>query len=147
MMQQRLFADETDSDAVIDGLYRYQLTRTWSQANPLVNFVMLNPSTADATADDPTIRRCLGFARRWGCGAIVVINLYARIATDPRILWHDGNSVGQDNDGWIRETAAVSDFIVCAGQYRCDRRPLPCGSANPLGVEQAALLLWSDVTA
>src|SRR5689334_20041621 len=64
------------------GLYRYRLTRRWGDG-PALLFVMLNPSTADATEDDPTIRRCTGFAKREGMPAIEVVNLFAWRATDP----------------------------------------------------------------
>ena len=59
------------------GRYRYKLWRTWDDIRPVVMFIMLNPSTADATADDPTIRRCIGFARAWGYGGVRVGNLFA----------------------------------------------------------------------
>ena len=65
-----------------DGMYRYSLTRAWS-AGPAAVFIGLNPSTADGTEDDPTIRRCVGFAKRWGCGTLVMLNLYAYRATNP----------------------------------------------------------------
>lgn len=68
------------------GHYRYGLTRKWAEG-PMMGFVMLNPSTADADADDPTIRRCIGFARREGCGGIVVVNLFPLRATNPATLW------------------------------------------------------------
>ena len=68
------------------GLYRYYLTRIWDVALPAMHFVMLNPSTADAAQDDPTIRKCMGFARRNGCGGIAVTNLFAYRATDPKAL-------------------------------------------------------------
>lgn len=69
-----------------DGRYRYALTRTWRPDAPLLTFVMLNPSTADAYADDPTIRRCIGFARREGAAGIRVANLFAYRATSPAAL-------------------------------------------------------------
>lgn len=68
------------------GRYRYRLDRIWDTALPAVTFIMLNPSTADASNDDATIRRLAGtngFARRWGCGALIVVNLYAWRATTP----------------------------------------------------------------
>jgi hypothetical protein len=65
------------------GLYRYRLTRTWDAVRWSAAFVMLNPSTADAVDDDPTIKRCVGFAKRWGCGGIVVANLFAFRSADP----------------------------------------------------------------
>jgi hypothetical protein len=71
---------------VVDDLHRLLLWRSWSKA-PRALFAMLNPSTADASVDDPTIRRCMAFARSWGCGGINVVNLYSLIETDPELLW------------------------------------------------------------
>jgi hypothetical protein len=96
------------TDAIISDCvrYRYTLHRTiqedasWKQ--PCL-FVMLNPSTADATKDDPTIRRCLGFARAWDCSALTVVNLFGFRATDPRELAHTADPVGPDNDAHVRE--------------------------------------------
>jgi hypothetical protein len=82
------------------GRYRYGLIRRWSEA-PALLVVMLNPSTADAELDDPTIRRCLGFARRDGYGAIIVLNLYAYRATDPKALLTCDDPVGPKNDGYL----------------------------------------------
>lgn len=99
------------SDAVLsnDGRYRYWLSRRWA-AGSLATFVMLNPSTADAEIDDPTIRRCAGFAKAWGLAGIVVVNLYALRATDPRRLWKVGPSeaVGPQNDEHLRAAAQVA---------------------------------------
>lgn len=66
------------------GLYRYELTRTWDESVRPVCFVMLNPSKADAEINDPTIVRCINFAKAWGNGGIVVVNLFAWRATDPK---------------------------------------------------------------
>jgi hypothetical protein len=66
--------------------YRYALTRTWKPREPEALFVMLNPSIADGLRDDPTIRKCIGFAQRWALGGIRVVNLFAYRATDPREL-------------------------------------------------------------
>lgn len=68
------------------GRYRYALTRTWEAKSGAVLFVMLNPSTADGLRDDPTIRKCIGFARRWGFGEIRIANLFAYRATQPQEL-------------------------------------------------------------
>lgn len=70
-----------------DGLHRLLLWRQWQSAAPRAMFVMLNPSQAGADADDPTVRRCAGFARSWGAGGFWIVNLYTLIATDPGELW------------------------------------------------------------
>lgn len=107
-------------DAVISscGQYRYRLSRTWDhQTLPLV-WMMLNPSTADAEIDDPTIRRCMGFARREGAGGIEVLNLFALRATDPKALREADNPIGPDNDEWIREVLHPHSRVVAAwGQH------------------------------
>jgi hypothetical protein len=105
------------------GRYRYSLTRRWApgtsaaDGNALV-FVMLNPSTADATKDDPTIRKCMGFARRLGRGGIVVVNLFAWRATDPADLWRASAAghdvVGFANDAAIRGALRTSADVVLA---------------------------------
>jgi hypothetical protein len=69
-----------------DGLHRLLLWRAWSSA-PRALFAMLNPSSADAKEDDPTVRRCVGFAKGWGCGGVNVVNLYSLIETDSKQLW------------------------------------------------------------
>jgi hypothetical protein len=79
------------------GRYRYTLERIWDEKTPPLVFVMLNPSTADADLDDPTIRRCMGFGRREGAGGIFVVNLYAFRATDPATLWTVDDPIGPLN--------------------------------------------------
>ena len=75
------------SSAIISdcGKYRYRLDRNWGDG-PKMGFIMLNPSTADANQDDPTIRRCIGFAKREGCGGIIIGNLLAYRATKPEAM-------------------------------------------------------------
>ncbi|HEX3778607.1 MAG TPA: DUF1643 domain-containing protein [Pseudonocardiaceae bacterium] len=104
----------TAKDAGISpcGTYRYWLTRHWADG-PLLGWIMLNPSTADAEHDDPTIRRCIGFARAWGYAGIMVRNLYALRATDPAALWNHPDPVGPDNDLHLRRSAE-SPLTVCA---------------------------------
>ena len=82
--------------------HRYWLRRTWDETLEAVAFVMLNPSTADAVEDDPTIRRCIGFAKAWGYGGIEVVNVYNLRATNPKELWNDADLLGL----WTRETLA-----------------------------------------
>lgn len=90
-------------DAVVsdDGLYRYALGRKWADGRTLT-WVMLNPSTADAFVDDPTIRRCIGFAERDGFGSLLVVNLFALRATDPKVLWDHDDPIGSGNHGAVR---------------------------------------------
>ena len=83
-----------------DRAYRYLLTRRWGDG-PAICWIMLNPSTADASEDDPTIRRCIGFARREGCEAIHVVNLFALRAADPRELLASPDPVGPGSDGFL----------------------------------------------
>jgi hypothetical protein len=78
-----------------DGRYRYLLWRRWDRSLPVMVWVMLNPSTADADTDDATIRRCIGFAKRWGYGGIDVINLFAFRTTYPKELLESGDAVGR----------------------------------------------------
>ena len=80
------------------GTYRYTLDRVWDTSLPRALFIMLNPSTADASEDDPTIRRCRSFATREGCGGLTVVNLYALRSTNPDALATHPNPVGPDND-------------------------------------------------
>lgn len=101
--------------------YRWFLWRIWDGSLPGVVFIMLNPSTADGKINDQTIRKCIGFAERWGCGAIYVVNLFAYRATDPdelRVL-PSNDAVGYQNDEAIREILARSKLryngpVVCA---------------------------------
>lgn len=103
---------------MIDGpgeCYRYWLTRRWGQSDDqIVNFVMMNPSVADASVDDPTIRRCIGFARSWGYGGLVVTNLFALRSTDPMELYHVDDPVGPLNDEYIARWAGGADLVVAA---------------------------------
>lgn len=95
--------------ADIRGQYRYSLTRVWDAARPTMTFVLLNPSTADATQLDPTLRRCVGFANREGFGRMLVLNLYAFRATDPRAMKAAPDPVGPDND---RVLASATGTVV-----------------------------------
>lgn len=97
-------------------LYRYDLRRIWGTEEPIrvVNFIMLNPSTADAEQPDPTMTRCLNFARDWGYGALVITNLFAFRATDPQELRTRALIVGPLNDKFLLGWARSSQLVVCA---------------------------------
>ena len=96
------------------GQYRYRLSRAWLLGEGTVLFVMLNPSTADAEMDDPTVRRCMGFARRWGFQGLVVGNLFAWRATDPRELQRASDPVGPENDRHLAEMSGGADVTIVA---------------------------------
>lgn len=93
--------------------YRYVLGRRWDDGE-LLPWIMLNPSTADALKDDPTIRRCCGFAHSLGFGGIIVANVFAWRATDPDELGRVVDPVGQENDFWIRHVVEMGPgWYVC----------------------------------
>jgi len=94
--------------------FRYLLTRTWDDQRPPAVWVMLNPSTADAFTDDPTIRRCARFAACRGAGGITVVNLFAYRAADPAALRSVADPVGEFNDEFIRHAAQPGGRLVVA---------------------------------
>ncbi len=106
-----------DAEFSEDRVYRYRLTRRWNHGPRLV-VIGLNPSTADETQDDPTVRRCIGYARDWGFAGLVMMNLFAYRATDPReLLRFTGNPIGEDRTFGIirnRNHSAISCEVYCA---------------------------------
>lgn len=102
--------------AVFDksGAYRYRLWRHWDPALPKLCIIMLNPSTANAEQNDPTINRCINLAKEWGYGGVEVVNLFAYRATNPRDLWQAADPVGPSNDRYIKYAAAHSEACVVA---------------------------------
>lgn len=111
------------ADITNDGVYRYQLTRRWDDG-PNACWVMLNPSTADAEKDDATIRLCLGHTRRWGgYGGIVVVNLYALRATDPKQLLTHPDPIGPDNYRWVRAAIAHNRTGKVIAAWGASKRP------------------------
>lgn len=94
--------------------YRYALWRIWDEGRPVVLFVCLNPSTADEARDDPTVRRCIGYARAWGFGGLRLVNLFALRATDPAALRRADDPAGPENDRWIARMAEGARLVVLA---------------------------------
>lgn len=98
-----------------DGVYRYSLTRTFSPlTDPTVCWIMLNPSKADAHRDDATVRRCIGFSRQAGFGAMMIVNLFALRSTYPYELTRVEDPVGPENDFWIRHVSELCNQVICA---------------------------------
>ena len=96
------------------GCYRYALDRLWDNTLPAVMFVMMNPSTADPMADDPTVAKCGRLARRWGYGRLLVGNTFAWRATDQRALADASDAVGPMTDTWLAKMSAEADKVVFA---------------------------------
>lgn len=94
--------------------YRYWLERVWDTEKPKVMFLMLNPSTADSNEDDPTIRRCIGFAKSWGYGSLCVGNIFAYRSTNPKALLTIEDPIGIETSNYLKKMAESSSMIVCA---------------------------------
>lgn len=93
--------------------WRYALIRYWENG-PEVMFIGLNPSIADGTIDDPTTRRCIGYAKKWGFSGVVLVNLFAYRATKPGDMKKAIDPIGPGNNSKILFHAHESHLIVCA---------------------------------
>jgi hypothetical protein len=107
--------------------YRYVLTRTWDPQGPVVGWLMLNPSKADALANDQTISRCVSFSRGWGAGGLVVVNLFALRSTNPAGVRTHPDPVGVGNDEVIVEQLAAPAV----------KRVVAAWGAHPFAVHRA----------
>lgn len=128
--------------------YRYSLGRETSLATggyykPVV-FVMLNPSTADASEDDPTIRRCMGFAESWAMSHLIVVNLYALRATNPSELWSANDPFGPDNLMHLGSALDQYKKVVCA--WGANARPKDAEQFRNLADHHGADLYCLGVT-
>lgn len=95
------------------GLFRYTVWDAWGDG-PWVNFCALNPSTADATKNDPSFTRMKNFAKAWGYSGLVITNLFAFRATDPRDMMAAADPVGMKNDDTLTFVAGICDLTVAA---------------------------------
>lgn len=140
--------------------YRYDLWRRWDETLPVCTFIGLNPSTADETVDDPTIRRCLAYAWLFGCGSLRMLNLFAFRATDPNVMMQAPDPVGPDNNSVLAMAWAnkgPKDITIAAwgrhGKFM-DRQwivarvigPLQCLSVNSDGSPGHPLYLKRTLT-
>lgn len=105
-----------ERDAVISdcGKYRYLLRRAWDHSLPRALFIMLNPSTADAEIDDPTIRSCIRLTKALGYGSFEVVNLYGLRATDPIELAKADDPIGPCNADIADNAIGRCDIAICA---------------------------------
>lgn len=121
MMQTRLpIESQIDRGATFSPcrLYRYTLWRVWSFRNDhgLLGVIGLNPSTADETKDDPTIRRCISYAKGFGYGGLLMLNAYAFRATHPKDMLEQDDPVGPENNATIEAAVyRTNTFICCWG--------------------------------
>jgi|TARA_B110000240_G_scaffold125713_1_gene140001 hypothetical protein len=94
--------------------YRYSLTRSWNSADGYVLFIGLNPSIADEMVDDPTLKRCINFAKDWGYGGLIMVNLFAYMATYPSELKKATLPIGKENNKHILNGYQKSQLTVIA---------------------------------
>lgn len=99
-----------------DRVYRYTLDIVWDESLPMVQFIGLNPSTADEFKDDPTVRRCKQFARNWGYGGMVMTNLFAFRSTDPIPMKRHPQPIGEKQGD-----AEENDAALYRTHLRCDK--------------------------
>ena len=115
--------------------YRYVLWRWWDQAKQYALFIGLNPSTADETNDDPTIQRCMGFARTWGYGGLCMMNLFAYRATDPKEMMKYPFPIGPENDRRLIQLSRRAGIVIACwgtkGTFQ-DRSQIVCAMLKDL---------------
>ncbi len=148
----------------VDEQYRFSLWRHWDAfSEPKIGgdswcvFIGLNPSTADETENDPTVRRCINYAQQWGFHGMVMLNAFAYRATNPKHMIQHADPVGWDNDRVIRQWCSVADRIVLAwGVHGAHRgrdkeirellkdKPLDCLGQTQLGHPRHPLYLKSN---
>lgn len=108
------FKMKTDAKLSSCRNYRFALWRTWDDSKPFAMIIGLNPSTADEVEDDPTITRCINFAKSWGYGGICMTNLFAYRATAPKDMKSQQDPIGADNDTWLAKFASDAGIVVAA---------------------------------
>ena len=148
--------------AVFDTIrtHRFALTRRWAPNGRTAAFVMLNPSTADATKNDATLRRCISAARRTGHHALIVLNLFTAISTDPAALITHDKPAGPLADNALTELPPLADTVIVAWgtrhstlhgravavlqNLRNQQRPLYCLGTNRDGSPKHPVRLRED---
>lgn len=145
-----------------DRVHRYRLWRRWADG-PMLMVIGLNPSTADETTDDPTVRRCIGYAERWGFAGLLMTNLFAYRSTDPRGLlaatdpvgpgnWHTIANLAGDTlstDGAVLAAWGAHGRLLAASKRMDDRLvgfPVACLGRTRRGEPKHPLYLRADAT-
>lgn len=94
--------------------YRYSLTRVWDESKPSILFVGLNPSTADADKDDPTIKKLIAYTKAWGYGGFEIVNLFAYRSSDPKNLYNkQAIAIGPGNTTYLKQAASSHVKTIC----------------------------------
>ena len=124
-------------------IYRYTLEISW-EAGDKVQFIGLNPSTADEVRDDQTIRRCKRFAKDWGYAGIVMTNLFAFRATNPRHMMMTPDPIGPGNDNAIMSVARESALTVACWGTRGSHRFRDAAVMALLGDQKMSCLGTTD---
>lgn len=158
-MTASLFAqDQRGALLSADGRYRYRLWRVWNDLEPVMVWVLLNPSTADAQTDDPTLRKCIGFAKQHHHGGVILVNLFAWRASSPDVLPTVEDPIGPDNDAaidWACRSPVLATVIGGWGSFpfatrratavqtmiRCTRRRFGCFGVTGNGQPRHPLYL------
>lgn len=96
------------------GQYRYTWWRTWDEAKPYAMIIGLNPTVADDVTANPTLVRCIRFAKAWGYGGVCVVNLFAYLAATPSDLMKAPEPIGKENDEWLMKLAQSAGVVVAA---------------------------------
>lgn len=136
--------------------YRFALWRIWDETKPCVMFVGLNPSTADETEDDPTLTRCINYAKAWGYGGVCMANLFAFRATAPASMMSAKDPVGSENDHWLKQLSQGAAIVVAAwgndgcylgrsGEVKSLLNDLHCLRMNKSGEPAHPLYLKTDL--
>lgn len=108
---------ESEATFSPDGLYRYRLARYFNDKGidgKMLLFIMLNPSTADAVENDPTVTRCINYAKEWGFDGLIVGNVYAYRSTDPKGMKAVPDPVGPENEAYLCDIHTEASMTVCA---------------------------------
>ncbi len=113
-IQAALFDNHKSARFSLDRLHRYELRRRWQESGPWLNFIMLNPSTADEFQNDPTVERCERRAVQMGFAGLIVTNLFAFRATDPAVMRAAADPIGPENDKTILGCAIEASMVICA---------------------------------
>lgn len=101
-----------------DRKYRYKLWRIWDDTKPIVMFIGLNPSTANEFDSDPTITRCINFAKSWGYGGMYMCNLYTYVSTDPKKLQTSGEDLSINNRILLETKLECEIVVFCWGCFK-----------------------------